>query len=116
MTLRRPARLALHRFVQIPVRLKPHPQLRRRVQEPREAKGRIRCDASLPEDNFIQPVERNAQPLCRFELAKTERLQGIILASQGRSRSQSAAGTRFGSRLSVGRLHRRVGDVVDHLK
>src|SRR5207247_6605975 len=72
--LRRPPRLPLHSLVQIPIGLQPHPQLRRRFQEPREPKRGIGGDAPLPENNLVQSVERNAKPLRRFELPEAERL------------------------------------------
>jgi hypothetical protein len=78
IALRRPPRLALYCLMQIPIGLKPHPQLRRRFQQPREPKRSIGSDTSLPEDNFIQPVERNAQSLGGLELPETERLQILL--------------------------------------
>jgi hypothetical protein len=72
------ARLPLHRFVQVPVGLQPHPELWRRFQQSRESQRRIRRDAPLPEDNLVQPVERDAEPLRRFKLPEAERLQVLF--------------------------------------
>ena len=70
--------LALQRLVQIPVGLQPHPELRRRLQESRQPQRRIGRDAALPEDDFVQPVERDAQPLGGLDLPQPERLQVLL--------------------------------------
>ena len=73
--LRSPPRLPLHSLMQIPIGLQSHPQLRRRLQQPCEPKRGVRCDATLSENNLVQTVERDAEPLRRFELTEAERLQ-----------------------------------------
>jgi hypothetical protein len=64
--------------MQIPVSLKSHPQLRRCFQQSREAKRCVRSDAPLTEDNLVQPVERDAEPLGGLELTQTDRLQVLL--------------------------------------
>jgi hypothetical protein len=56
--------------MQVPIGLQPHPKLWRCLQQSCEPKSRIRRDAALPEDNLVQPVERDAKPLRRFELTE----------------------------------------------
>ena len=77
-SLRRPPRLTLHRLVQIPIGLQPHPELRRRLQQSCEPQRGVRGDPALSEDNLVQPVERDAQALGRLELPETERLQVLL--------------------------------------
>jgi hypothetical protein len=58
--LRRPPRLSLYSLVQIPIGLQPHPKLGRRLQQLRESKRSIRGNTSLPENDFVQPIEGDA--------------------------------------------------------
>src|SRR5712691_3976240 len=64
--------------MQVPVGLQTHPQLRRRLQQSCEPERRIGRYSPLPEDDFIESVERNAKSLRRFELTQTQRLQVLL--------------------------------------
>ena len=64
--------------MQIPVRLQPHPQLRRGVQQSSQSERGIRRDSALPEDNLVQAVERDVQALCGLDLAQAHRLQILL--------------------------------------
>ena len=64
--------------MQIPIGLKPHPELRRRLQEARQPQRRIGRDAALTEDDLVEPVERDAKPFSGLDLSQTEWLQVLL--------------------------------------
>src|SRR5262245_11817956 len=73
-----PAAPPVQGFVQIPIGLQPHPQLRRRLQQPCQPKRGVRGNATFAEHNFVQSVERVAQPLRRLELTDAKWLQILL--------------------------------------
>ena len=63
--------------MQIPIGLKPHPELRRRLQESRQPQRRICRNAALTEDDFVEPVERDPKPVSGLDLA------GLLQGEEG---------------------------------
>jgi len=55
--LGRAARLALHRSMQIPVRLEAHPHLRKGFQEASQSKSSVGGDSTLGQNYLIQSIE-----------------------------------------------------------
>jgi len=49
------------RPMQIPVGLEPHPEMRRHLEQARQAQGGVGSDAALAEHDLVQSVERNAE-------------------------------------------------------
>ena len=89
---------ALHRPMQIPIGLKPHPELWRRLQQARKSKRRVRCDAALAEYDFVQPIQRHAESAGRFELRQA---RGFMCSSSSISPGGTAGLSQFGSLAMV---------------
>jgi len=54
--------------MEIPIGLQAHPELGRHLEEPCELERGVRADASLSQDNLVQPVERGPEAPCRLDL------------------------------------------------
>ena len=100
---------ALQRLVQVPIGLQPHPKLRQRFQQSRQPQRRIGRDPALAQDDLVQPVERDAQPLRGLDLVDEVLPDRHRIAPQGQRRHHALAmrGTR--ARTRVGGHLRRNG-------
>ena len=59
---------ATHRVPQIPILLKPEPEVSRHPHHPSQSKGCIRSDAPLGANDFIQPGEGDSETHCHGRL------------------------------------------------
>src|SRR5262245_28240260 len=68
----------LNGLSQVPIGLKPHPELRRCLQQTTETQRRVRADAPLSEHNLVQTVQRDPKPPRRFHLTDAHWLQKLL--------------------------------------
>lgn len=67
-----------HGVPEIPVLLKPKPEIRGHSHDPGEAEGRIRCHTSLPAGNLVEPRERDSEPGRKGGLGNPQGLQKLF--------------------------------------
>jgi hypothetical protein len=64
--------------MQVPIRLKSHPELGRRLQQLRKAKRSVSSDAALPDDDLVQAIERDPKSARSLDLTDFHRLQKLF--------------------------------------